>query len=120
MPDRSKVMTQTKRAYPGPPGWGFGVGLTTAPCKTWICIETLTPSEEEEGWGGHGPKTGRTAGEGRGEEENVSSTRLHGATSQNTLMVILVDVEPEISSNLSSAYTKRHIAAGYRGAATNA
>jgi hypothetical protein len=29
MPDRSRVMTQTKKGYPGPPGWGFGVGLTT-------------------------------------------------------------------------------------------
>jgi len=22
-----------KKGYPGPPGWGFGVGLTTAPRK---------------------------------------------------------------------------------------
>jgi hypothetical protein len=29
MPDRSRVMTQTKKGYPGPPGWRFGVGLTT-------------------------------------------------------------------------------------------
>jgi hypothetical protein len=33
MPDRSKVMTQTKKAYPGLPGWGLGVGLTTPPRK---------------------------------------------------------------------------------------
>jgi hypothetical protein len=27
------------------------VGLTTPPCKTWICLETSTEaSEEEEGW----------------------------------------------------------------------
>jgi hypothetical protein len=32
MPDRSKVMTQ----YPGPPGWGFGVGLTTPHSKKLI------------------------------------------------------------------------------------
>jgi hypothetical protein len=33
MPDRSRVMTQTKKGYPGPPGWGFGVGLTTPNSK---------------------------------------------------------------------------------------
>jgi hypothetical protein len=33
MPDRSRVMTQTKR---GPPGWGFGVGLTTPHSKKFI------------------------------------------------------------------------------------
>jgi hypothetical protein len=36
MPDRSRVMTQTKRGYPGPPGWGFGVGLTTPHSKKLI------------------------------------------------------------------------------------
>jgi hypothetical protein len=47
---------------PDLPGWGLGVELTTPPCKTWICLETSTEaSEEEEGWGGHGPKTGRSA-----------------------------------------------------------
>jgi hypothetical protein len=40
----------------------LGVELTTPPCKTWICLETSTEaSEEEEGWGGHGPKMGRSA-----------------------------------------------------------
>jgi hypothetical protein len=29
-------MTQTKKGYPGPPGWGFGVGLTTPHSKTLI------------------------------------------------------------------------------------
>jgi hypothetical protein len=39
----------------------LGVGLTTAPCKTWVCLETSTEaSEEEEGWGSHGPKRGRS------------------------------------------------------------
>jgi hypothetical protein len=47
----------------------LGVGLTTSPYKTWICIETSTEaSEEEEGWGGHGPKTGRRAMEEEEEE----------------------------------------------------
>jgi hypothetical protein len=30
MPDRSRVMTPDKKGYSGPPGWGFGVGLTTS------------------------------------------------------------------------------------------
>jgi hypothetical protein len=29
-------MTQTKKGYPGPPGWGFGVGLTTPHSKKLI------------------------------------------------------------------------------------
>jgi hypothetical protein len=36
MPDRSRVMIQTKKGYPGPPGWGFGVGLTTPHIKKLI------------------------------------------------------------------------------------
>jgi hypothetical protein len=36
MPDRSRVMTQTKRGYPGPPACGFGVGLTTPHSKKLI------------------------------------------------------------------------------------
>jgi hypothetical protein len=36
IPDRSRVMTQTKKGYPGPPGWGFGVGLTTPHSKKLI------------------------------------------------------------------------------------
>jgi hypothetical protein len=42
MPDRSKVMTHTKKGYPGPPGWGFGVGLTTPHSKK------LTVTKEEK------------------------------------------------------------------------
>jgi hypothetical protein len=50
-----------KKGYPGPPGWRLGVRLTTPPRKTWICLETSTKaSEEEEGWGGHGSKTGQS------------------------------------------------------------
>jgi hypothetical protein len=29
-------MTQTKKGYPGPPSWGFGVGLTTPYSKKLI------------------------------------------------------------------------------------
>jgi hypothetical protein len=46
------------------------VELTTPPCKTWICLEPSTEaSEEEEGWGDHDPKTGRSATEEEDEEE---------------------------------------------------
>jgi hypothetical protein len=44
MPDRSRVMTQTKKGYPGPPGWGFGVGLTTPHSKKLI----VTKVEQRE------------------------------------------------------------------------
>jgi len=30
-----------ERGYPGPPGWGLGVRLTTSPCKKTNCFETL-------------------------------------------------------------------------------
>jgi hypothetical protein len=36
MPNRSRVMTQTKKGYPGPPGWVFGMGLTTPHSKKLI------------------------------------------------------------------------------------
>jgi hypothetical protein len=41
----------------------LGVGLTTPPCKTWICPETSTEASVGKGrrLGGHGPKTGRSA-----------------------------------------------------------
>jgi hypothetical protein len=29
-----------KKGYPGPPGWGFGMRLTTSPCKKKNCYET--------------------------------------------------------------------------------
>jgi hypothetical protein len=52
------------------PGWGLGVGLTTPPCKTWICLETSAEaSEDEDGWGDHGPKTGRNAIEEEKEDD---------------------------------------------------
>jgi hypothetical protein len=50
----------------------LGVGLTTPPCKTWICLETSTEApEEEEGWGGHRLKICRSAIEEEEEEEEV-------------------------------------------------
>jgi hypothetical protein len=36
MPDRSRVMTQTKKGHPGPPGGGFDVGPTTPHSKKLI------------------------------------------------------------------------------------
>ena len=30
-----------ERGYPGPPGWGLGVRLTTSPRKKTNCYETL-------------------------------------------------------------------------------
>jgi hypothetical protein len=51
-----------KNGYPGLPGWGLGVGLTTPPSITWICLQTsIEALDEEEGWGDHGQKTGRRA-----------------------------------------------------------
>jgi hypothetical protein len=39
-------MTQTKKGYPGPPGWGFGVGLTTPHSKKRI----VTKVEKRRSW----------------------------------------------------------------------
>jgi hypothetical protein len=39
MPERSKVMIQTKR-HPGPPGWGLGGGLTTHPFEKIAVTKT--------------------------------------------------------------------------------
>ena len=30
-----------KKGYPGPPGWGLGVRLTTSPCKKKILLQNL-------------------------------------------------------------------------------
>jgi hypothetical protein len=50
----------------------LGVGLIAPPCKIWISLETSTEaSEEDEGWGGHDSKTGRSAIEEEEEEEEV-------------------------------------------------
>ena len=37
MQERSKVMIQTKKGWPGLPGCGFGVGLTTPPIQNMFC-----------------------------------------------------------------------------------
>jgi hypothetical protein len=53
-----------RKGYPGPPGWGLGVGLTT-PLSDLFRNPTWSLGEvggmEEEGWECHGPKTGRSA-----------------------------------------------------------
>jgi hypothetical protein len=54
MPDRSMVMNQTKKEYPGPPGWGFGVGLTTPPSKKLIVTKVEQRKKldgfNDDGW----------------------------------------------------------------------
>jgi hypothetical protein len=67
-----------KKGYPGLPDWGLGVGLTTPPFKNG-CFETSTEDSgvEEEGWGGHGPKTDRSAIE---DEEDDHGIHLDGLT----------------------------------------
>jgi hypothetical protein len=42
MPDRSD-----KKGYPGPPDWGFGVGLTTPYSKKTYCYESRTKEKAE-------------------------------------------------------------------------
>jgi hypothetical protein len=71
MPDRSKVMTQTTRDTLFLQVGGWARGLTNPPYNTWICFETSTEASvvEEEIWGGHGPKTGRSAIEEEEEED---------------------------------------------------
>jgi hypothetical protein len=65
-------MTQTKKGIPWSSRLGVGRGAHNPTCKTWTCLETSTEaSEEEEGSGGHGPKTGRSAIEEEEEEAHV-------------------------------------------------
>jgi hypothetical protein len=35
---RSRVITPDKKGYPGPPDWGFGVGLTTPHSKKKVLL----------------------------------------------------------------------------------
>jgi hypothetical protein len=37
---RDKGDGPDKKGYPGPPGWGFGVGLTTPHSKKTYCYES--------------------------------------------------------------------------------
>jgi hypothetical protein len=37
-----------KKGYPGPPGWEFGVGLTTSHSKKTYCYVSRT--KEKAGW----------------------------------------------------------------------
>jgi hypothetical protein len=48
MPDRSKVMTQTKRDTLVLQVGGFDVGLTTPPSRNTCCYESLAKEEREE------------------------------------------------------------------------
>ena len=61
-----------KKGYPGPPGWGLGVRLTTSPCKKIYCYETSS--------GGQGPP--------RAVEPMMIITNVR--TSSPTVPVILV------------------------------
>jgi hypothetical protein len=53
MSDRSKVDDPDKKGYPGPPGWAFGVGLTTPHSKKTYCYESQT-KEKLEGFNDDG------------------------------------------------------------------
>jgi len=41
MPERAKVMAQTKKGYPGHPGWGLGVRLTTPPHEKYVLLRSF-------------------------------------------------------------------------------
>jgi hypothetical protein len=38
-----------RKGYPDPPDWGLGMGLTTPPCKTWICFKTSSEASQRGG-----------------------------------------------------------------------
>jgi hypothetical protein len=56
MPDRSKGDDPDKKGYPGPPGWGFGVGLTTPHSKKLVVTKVEQKkmldgfNDDEENW----------------------------------------------------------------------
>jgi hypothetical protein len=39
-----------KGGYPGPPGWGLGVRLTTSPCKKIIVTKPYDKPRNYDGW----------------------------------------------------------------------
>lgn len=51
---RKRRVGAKKERYPGPPGWGTGVRLTSSASKN---SSALTPQQ----WEGHDPKRGRCA-----------------------------------------------------------
>jgi hypothetical protein len=50
MPDSSKVMNPDKKGYPGPPGWGLGVGLTTPYHKKCFVEKLLKFETGQQFW----------------------------------------------------------------------
>jgi hypothetical protein len=86
-------MTKTKKGYPGPLGWGFGVGLTIPHSKKLI----VTKVEQRKSWmdltmmervGNRWEKMEGSCSTGQSpqralvpvEEEEEEYTKLHGAT----------------------------------------
>jgi hypothetical protein len=50
-----------KKGYPGPPGWGFGVGLTTPHSKKLIATKVTDRKKKMEGSCSTGQSPQRTA-----------------------------------------------------------